>query len=226
MPRKAQSTERREDALSRDRIIEAAIALLDRDGEAGLTFRALAQALATGAGAIYWHIANKSDLLTAACDAIMTRTLSEATQAASTPQARIRAIALALFDAMDQHPWVGSALTQAPGQLPSVRMLEHLGQQVRALGVAAETQWIVTCTLQNYITGVGEQNAVNSQFAQHQGLPREGFLDDMARTWSALDQEEFPFTRSMAPALRAHDDQADFLAGIDLILAGVHRPQR
>ncbi|MBJ6764564.1 helix-turn-helix transcriptional regulator [Myxococcaceae bacterium JPH2] len=56
-------SERREDALSRARIIEAAVELLDDEGESGLTFRALATRLATGAGAIYWHIANKNELL-------------------------------------------------------------------------------------------------------------------------------------------------------------------
>ena len=59
----------REDPLTRERIVEAAIELLDDEGEDGLTFRALATRLETGAGAIYWHIANKSELLVAASDA-------------------------------------------------------------------------------------------------------------------------------------------------------------
>jgi AcrR family transcriptional regulator len=76
MVKKARSTQRREESLSRDRIIEASIALLDSSGESGLTFRALSERLATGPGAIYWHIASKSDLLTAACDAIVARTMN------------------------------------------------------------------------------------------------------------------------------------------------------
>jgi AcrR family transcriptional regulator len=75
MVKKARSSQRREESLSRDRIIEASIELLDSSGEDGLTFRALSERLATGPGAIYWHIANKSDLLTAACDAIVARTM-------------------------------------------------------------------------------------------------------------------------------------------------------
>jgi hypothetical protein len=31
----------------------------------------------------------------------------------------------------------------------------------------------------------------------------------------------YPFTRSVAAQLRAHDDREEFLAGIDLILAGI-----
>ncbi len=66
---------RRADALTRDTIIDAAIALLDTAGEGGLTFRALATRLSTGAGAIYWHVADKDDLFTAASDAIVTRAM-------------------------------------------------------------------------------------------------------------------------------------------------------
>ena len=118
---------------------------LDSSGEAGLTFRALSERLATGPGAIYWHIANKSDLLTAACDAIVARTMNARGRA--TPEATIRALALGMFDAIDAHPWVGSALTRAPGQLPMVRILERIGQQVRALGVPDEEQWATVAAL-------------------------------------------------------------------------------
>src|ERR1700759_2308216 len=113
MVKQSQNAERADASLSRDRIIEASIELLDASGERGLTFRALSERLATGAGAIYWHIANKSDLLTAACDAIVARTM-EAHVVAATPEATIRSLALGMFDAIDAHPWVGSALTHAP----------------------------------------------------------------------------------------------------------------
>src|ERR1700761_4054738 len=66
MKPKTQRPERRTDALSKERIVEAAIAILDADGDAALTFRALATRLATGSGALYWHVADKNDLLAAA----------------------------------------------------------------------------------------------------------------------------------------------------------------
>jgi hypothetical protein len=43
----------------------------------------------------------------------------------------------------------------------------------------------------------------------------------MAKDWSNLNAAAFPFTRSMAAHLPAHDDRADFLTGLDLILAGI-----
>jgi AcrR family transcriptional regulator len=225
MVHKARSSQRREESLSRDRIIEASIELLDSNGEGGLTFRTLSERLATGPGAIYWHIANKSDLLTAACDAIVACTMNLPLVGA-TPEATIRALALGLFDAIDAHPWVGSALTRAPGQLPMVRILERIGQQVRALGVPGDKQWAIVSALLSYILGVSGQNAANAQFARTRGLDRSDFLETVSTVWSQLDPDEYPFTRSVAGQLRAHDDRMDFLAGIDLILRGIDSPRR
>ncbi|KLI97725.1 hypothetical protein WQ59_22870 [Streptomyces sp. KE1] len=33
--------------------------------------------------------------------------------------------------------------------------------------------------------------------------------------------DPYPFTREVAGQLRVHDDEAEFLAGVDLILAGI-----
>ncbi len=224
---KASRGQRREDSLTREQIVEASVSLLDRNGEDGFTFRALSEALVTGPGAIYGHIANKSDLLTAACDAIVARTLETPTlpdAPDATPEATIRALALALFDAMDEHPWVGSALTRAPGQSPMVRIVERLGQQICALGVPRSEHWITASALLNYILGVGGRNAANGQIARAQGLDRDAFLDSVAETWSHLDATAYPFVRSLAGAIRTHDDRADFCAGIDLILKGIGSP--
>ena len=220
MVKKAGSSQRREESLSRESIIEAAIAILDSSGEDGLTFRTLSERLATGPGAIYWHIPNKSELLTAACDAIIARTMN-APLVGATPEATIRALALCMFDAIDAHPWVGSALTRAPGQLPMVRILERIGQQVRALGVPDDEQWATMGALLNYILGVAGQNAANGQLARTRGVDRSDFLEAVATAWSQLDPDEYPFSRSVAAQLRTHDDRLDFLAGIDLILGGI-----
>ncbi|MGM4904970.1 TetR/AcrR family transcriptional regulator [Tardiphaga sp. 1201_B9_N1_1] len=225
MAKKTRSSPRREDSLSRDRIIEASIAILDGSGEDGLTFRALSERLATGPGAIYWHVPNKGDLLTAACDAIIARAMN-APLVGATPQAIIRTLALGMFDAIDAHPWVGSALTRAPGQLPMVRILERIGRQVSALGVPDEEQWATVGALLNYILGVGAQNAANGQLGRTRGIDRSDFLDAVATTWSQLDPDAYAFTRSMAAHLRGHDDRRDFLAGIDLILSGIEASRR
>jgi AcrR family transcriptional regulator len=225
MVKKVRRAQRREESLSRESIIQASIDVLDSRGETGLTFRTLSERLSTGPGAIYWHIANKSELLTAACDAIVIRTM-DATLSNGKPKANIRALALGIFDAMDEHPWVGSALAQAPGEMPMVRILERLGQEVRALGVENDTQWAIVGALLNYILGVGGQNAANGQLARARGLDRSDFLDAVATAWSKLDPHKYSFTRSVAAQVRAHDDRTDFLTGIDLILRGIDSPRR
>lgn len=220
MVKKSARNPRREESLSRERIVEASIALLDDGGEDGLTFRALSERLSTGAGAIYWHVPNKGELLTAACDAVVSRTM-KAVAAAAAPEATLRDVALALFDAIDAHPWVGSALMRSPGQLPMVRIIERIGQQVRMLGVHDEAQWAAVGTLLNYILGVGGQNAANGQLARVQEIDRSDFLGSVASAWSGLDPGDYPFTRSLADKLRSHDDREDFLAGLDIILSGI-----
>ena len=219
MPKKKQRSARREESLSRDRIIEAAIELLDISGEGGLTIRALSERLATGAGAIYWHIANKSDLLTAACDAVVAPAMNKI--AATTPEATIRAVALAFYDLIDEHPWVGSALADSAELSPVVRILEPLGQQTRALGVPTKQEWASVSTLMAYILGVSRQNAANGELARTRGLVRADFLEAVSTAWSQLEPKEYPFARSVARKIRDHDDRVDFLAGIDLILTGI-----
>ena len=230
MVKKARRAQQREESLSRGRIIEASIELLDSSGEEGLTFRALSERLSTGPGAIYWHIASKGDLLTAACDAVVARTMDETvvvtTPEAATPEETIRAVALGLFDLIDDHPWVGSVLTSAPGLSPIVRILERVGQQIRALRVPDDQQWAAVGALMAYMLGVSRQNAANGQLARTRGLDRGAFLEAMSTAWSQLDPKEYPFARSVAGQIRDHDDRLDFLAGIDLILKGIDPPRR
>lgn len=220
MTKNTRRTQRGATALTRERIIDAAIALLDSAGESGLTFRALATALTTGAGAIYFHVTNKDDLVNAACDVVVTRAMA-ATTAAVAPRERLRAIGLGLFDAIDAHPWVGAALGSAPGSMPTVRILEGIGQQLEALAVAERALWSVTTTLFSYIVGVAGQNAANARIGRERALDRSTFLDALAEQWSQLDADAYPFTRNMSTQLREHDDRADFVAGIDLILDGI-----
>jgi AcrR family transcriptional regulator len=220
MVREAGNNHRREESLSRDRIIEVSIELLDGSGEGGLTFRSLSERLATGPGAIYWHIANKSELLIAACDAVITRTL-EACAVGPTSEATIRVLALGMFDAIDAHPWIGTALTRAQGRQPIVRIVERLGQPLSGLGVPDGEQWATVSALMNYILGVAGGNAANTKLAQKQGAERSDFLDKVAAAWSQLDPDEYPFARSVAGQLRSHDDRIDFLSGVDIILRGI-----
>ncbi|RPE37424.1 TetR family transcriptional regulator [Streptomyces sp. Ag109_O5-1] len=223
MATRTRRPERRQEPLSRERIVSAAVELLDTVGEGGLTFRALAERLATGPGAIYWHVAGKSELLDAATDSVVTTVVGAAVagdDGRATPQEAIRALALGLFDAIDAHPWVGSELARTPSRSPLLRIFEGIGRQVQALGVPEADQFTAASALLHYVLGVAGQNAANARTVQP-GTDRAEFLDTVATAWSRLDPDEYTFTRSVAGRLREHDDRAEFLAGIGLILTGI-----
>jgi hypothetical protein len=43
----------------------------------------------------------------------------------------------------------------------------------------------------------------------------------VAARWAQADPAQYPFVHQVATQLREHDDREQFLAGIDLILAGI-----
>jgi AcrR family transcriptional regulator len=76
----------------RARLIDAAIALLDEQGEAGVTLRALAKATGVSAMAPYRHFADKAALLGAVAEAgfaELARVLADADQAEATKAALV-----------------------------------------------------------------------------------------------------------------------------------------
>lgn len=199
--------------------MRAAIQILDADGESALTFRALAARLATGSGAIYWHIANKDDLLAAATDDVIARVVTDVPSGAG-PQEAVRAIALGIFDAIDAHPWVGHQLSRMPWLAAMPQIFEGIGGQLQALGVSEDAWFDSASALVNYILGVAGQNAANSRAHAH-GTDRTAFLGAVADQWTRLDPARYPFVHRVAGQLADHDDREQFLAGIDLILAGL-----
>jgi AcrR family transcriptional regulator len=212
-------TQRRTDALSKERIVEAAIEILDAEGESALTFRALTARLATGSGAIYWHVANKDDLLAATTNDVIARVMTEVASGAE-PRQAIRAIALGVFDAIDAHPWVGAQLSREPWHSAMLQIFEGIGEQLGALGVPERAQFDCASALLNYILGLAGQYAAGSRLLPR-GTDRTAFLATFAAQWAQLDPAEYPFVRQVAPQLPEHDDREQFVAGIDLILAGI-----
>jgi AcrR family transcriptional regulator len=219
---KAPRIERRAEALTKAQIVDAAIGILDSEGEAALTFRTMAARLSTGSGAIYWHVANKEDLLAAATDHIVSHAVIGIDVQAVEPQAAIRAVALAVFDAFDAHPWIGAQLSLAPGRSGMLQVFEAIGSHLQPLGVLAGARFNVWSALVNYIFGVAGQNADNARRAQSM-TTREAALTSIAEGWMQLDPVDYRFLHEIAAYLPGHDDREQFLAGIDLILAGIGR---
>ena len=74
--------------------------------------------------------------------------------------------------------------------------------------------------LLSLVLGLAGQYAVGSR---HFGgdMDRAAFLRDVAARWAQFDPAQHPFVREVAAHLPEHDDREQFLAGIDLVLAGI-----
>src|SRR5262245_55293692 len=68
---------RERELLDRDRIVDAAIALADRDGLDSLSMRRLGQELGAGATSLYWHVRSKDELLDLVLDRIIGEVMTE-----------------------------------------------------------------------------------------------------------------------------------------------------
>jgi len=205
---------------SRELIVQAATELLDAGGESALTLRALTVRLSTGYGAIYHHVADKGDVLAAATDDVITRVLS-GTVTDTDPRETLRRLALGLFDAIDAHPWVGAELSRQPWRPALLDFYESIGRLLDALAVPEQARFDAAGTLMNYVLGVAAQNAANARHLTDSDTDRAAFLETAAARWAQLNPSQYPFVHAAVTRLREHDDRDQFLAGVDIFLAGI-----
>lgn len=88
-------------ALTRPQIVDAGYVLLRDHGLAGLSMRALASRLGVQAGALYYHVASKQDLLAAVAERILTDTKITATTDAAAAACDIRDALLRVRDSAE-----------------------------------------------------------------------------------------------------------------------------
>ncbi|WP_322500316.1 TetR/AcrR family transcriptional regulator C-terminal domain-containing protein [Streptomyces rochei] len=215
---------RRNQVLSQERIIETAIELLDAGGEAAMTTRALTERLSTGSGGV----GSRDELLDTVTEALVTAALAaDSVTASSSPEDEIRTVALALFDAIAEHPWLASRLTQQVVRKPfgpvTVGIFERIGRQVGALGVPRASWFDAASTLVHYILGAVSQNTRIEGDTPDGSHNRETFLDATAVAWQQLDAEDYPFMHAVVSQMQAHDDREQFLNGIAVFVDGLSR---
>ncbi|UYY57145.1 TetR/AcrR family transcriptional regulator [Sphingomonas sp. S2-65] len=211
-------SQRRKTSLSTERVVAAAIDILDSAGESAMTFRALANQLSTGSGAIYWHVADKDALLSLATEHVLSRAIARVVSAPC-PADALRAIALGVFDAIEAHPWVGTQLAREPWQPAMVEIFEKSSAQFNALGVSSEAIFHCVSALAQYLLGTAAQTAAA---ARHKfcASDRSTVLTTIVGEWTKRDPAEYPFVHLLADQVRSHDERAAFLAGLNLIIAG------
>jgi len=211
---------RRSDALSKERIVAAAVEILDAGGEAELTVRGLTAHLATGRGAVYHHVSGKHDLLAAATDRVISEVTSGARSEEEASEA-IRALALGIFDAIDAHPWVGTELSRNPMQPAVLRIWTSIGVQLQRLGLEPDALPAAGSALVAYVLGSTAQYVAGPRRATSE-VDRQAFLEKVADQWRTHAPQAH--VTEAAAALVEHDDREQFLEGVDIVLAGIkHR---
>ncbi len=139
-----------EPALSRERIIAAAVALLDAHGASGLTMRKLADHLGCGVMSLYWHVKRKEAVLDLALDAVLAFN-----QPSETADWRADIIHL-LQDwrrAMLRHPWSAALLPRQVLGANTLARLEALSHALSRGGVAPADLNAAIWSLWNYVMG-------------------------------------------------------------------------
>lgn len=140
-------------ALSRADVLAKALEILDTYGLADLTMRRLATALTVQPGALYWHYANKQELLAAVTDRILTEVRSPAPDddwRRALPQwaGSLRSVLLAHRDGAEL---TSSALALSLGTLrpqePLVRLLVSAGLSATDAEAIGETALHLTLGL-------------------------------------------------------------------------------
>jgi TetR/AcrR family transcriptional regulator, tetracycline repressor protein len=133
-------------------VVEAATALLDSYGMADLTMRRLARELAVSPGALYWHFANKQQLLGAVAD----RILASVDDVPGGWRDRVAGVCGQLRDALLSHT-DGAELVSASfaaGQSAAMaRVLAHLADAAADAGVDSEHAELAARTVVYYVLG-------------------------------------------------------------------------
>ena len=111
--------------LSRERVLRAAVAVADASGIDALTMRRLAEEVGSEAMSLYYHVANKEDLLDGIVDVLATE-INEAvaridgpTRGAHWKQAARRRI-LAAREVLLRHPWAPAVLETRTTMSPAL----------------------------------------------------------------------------------------------------------
>lgn len=206
-------------------VVSQAVAILDESGEAALTFRALAARLGGGVASIYWYVSSRDELLDRAADHALAGVLTatESFTGADDPIDDLRAIAVALFDAVVDRPWLAAYFLRDSGNQPNgLLIFERCGQQAMRLGLTPRQSFNAVSAVAGFVVGVAADLGQQPPQEVLDGtVSREQMMERFAEQWRQLDPQTFPFIHHIVDEFAVHDDREQFLAGLDLLLAGL-----
>ncbi|MEV0745125.1 TetR/AcrR family transcriptional regulator [Streptomyces sp. NBC_00184] len=206
-------------------VLTAAVALLDEAGEQALTLRALAGRLGTGVGSIYWYVSGKDELLDRAIDHVLGGVLSavQVQVRSDDPIDDLRVMAVTLFDAIVDRPWLGTQfMRNIADRGNSLRLYEALGEQTLRLDLTPKQRFHAVSAVVGVVVGsAADLGQEPPEEVLDGAVGREEFLGRYAEMWRELDAGEYPFMHEIVDEFDGHDDKEQFLAALELTLAGL-----
>lgn len=206
--------------LSRERVLTAAIGIVDQGGITALSMRKLAHELGVEVMSLYYHVKNKDEILTGMLEMVFSEI--EPPKAGQDPMQAIRASAVARRDTLRRHPWVHD-VTRSPERVTPAQLayMEALLRTLREAGFSPRMTHHAYHILDSHIVGSTLWEAGIAAAVQ------KGKLPDLARTvMERLPVQQFPYSHEH---LRQHvgelakGDKSPFEFGLDLILDGLER---
>jgi AcrR family transcriptional regulator len=200
-------------AIPLDRIVTAALAIVDEQGADALSMRTLAQRLNSGTATLYRHFAGRADLIAHVVDRVFgTVELDVAKLSKMVWQDACKAAAHSIFDGLRRHRNVAPLLARGVPTGPNAMVArEKVIAFLLANGFPPALAARSHATLARYVLGFAIQLTDN-----------DTGLDDDALTqiFHDLDPAQFPATVAVADNLPVTWDD-EFAFGLELIVDGL-----
>jgi AcrR family transcriptional regulator len=202
---------RGEPPLSRERIVAAAVELLDAEGIDGLTMRRLADRLGSGVMSLYWHVDNKEDVFDLALDSVLEYRGPPQTGGPRDWREEVLHMLEDWRAGMLRHPWSASLLPSRALGSNILARLELLSKTLSGAGVADADLNVAIWSLWNYVMGA---TVTRASFDLSD--------DDRAAAQQRLERlgERYP-TIERSRLLLDSDWDGAFRKGLDFLLDGL-----
>lgn len=205
--------------LTRERVLLAAIALVDRDGLDALTMRKLGSALGVEAMSLYKHVRNKEAILDGIVDLVAAEI--EAPEDAQAPWlGALRDRAVSSRRVLSRHPWAIGLLESRRVLGPSLlRSLDAALGNLRSAGFTIEDAAHALWLLDSFVYG----------HVVHETSRQSGGPDAAAESAEAVIEQVrssgYPHLAELGQHARASDFSVDreFDIGLELILEALSR---
>jgi TetR/AcrR family tetracycline transcriptional repressor len=207
--------------LSRETVVDGALALTDAEGLEGLTIRRLAQHLGVTPMALYWHFKNKDELLDGLTDRLWSLVDTSVDPSSPWPS-RLRTLMNSMVEVLHAHPSAASFMvTTQPEAAP--HCFEIMEQ---ALAIFTEAGFsygqgaaLVRHGLRTAITLAVGDPGLKPRLSEEEAAE---FIRHKRITFETLPPSRYPHLVGAAgPLTEIEDPKASFAFGIELFVAGV-----